>query len=131
MTTHQFLLRFIRGTFIILWNIFSPKIVSAWIQWTVFAKSSILDVWQGSKYVSDYLGAFCIIINWGYQLESFKNLSNLISILFKYIEHKLSFTCNKVIFKTCQNFTIYIYIYIYIYNIFNIYNIYNIYIIYL
>ena len=34
-----------------------------WIQSTIFAKSSILNVWVGSKYVSDYLGAFSIINN--------------------------------------------------------------------
>ena len=34
-----------------------------WIQSTIFAKSSIFNVWVGSKYVSDYLGAFSIINN--------------------------------------------------------------------
>ena len=46
-----------------------------------FAKSSILDVSLGSEYVSDYPEAFPIIINGGFHFESFRNFSNLFSIL--------------------------------------------------
>ena len=66
------------------------KIVHGWIQSTIFAISSILDVLLGSEYVSDYLGVFYIIMNWSCHFESSKNLSNLMSILFKYLEQKFS-----------------------------------------
>ena len=45
----------------------------------------MLDVLLGSEYASDYLGIFSIIMNWGCYFESSKNLSNLMSILFKYL----------------------------------------------
>ena len=47
------------------------KIVSGWIQSIIFAKTSILDVSPGSKYVSDYQEAFSIFINSAFQFESF------------------------------------------------------------
>ena len=66
------------------------KIVNGWIQPTILAECSILDVSLGSEYVSDYPGAFYIIINWSFNFESFMNFSNLISILLKYLEQKFS-----------------------------------------
>ena len=60
------------------------------MQLTIFAKSSILDVLLGSEYVSNYLGVFSITMNWGYHFEHSKNRSNLMSILFKYLEQKFS-----------------------------------------
>ena len=58
------------------------EIVNGWIQSTIFAKSSILDVSLGSKYVSDYPDDFSFI-DWGFQFEYLKNFFNLISIFFK------------------------------------------------
>ena len=66
------------------------KIVNGWIQSTIFVESSILDVSLDSEYVSDYLEAFSIIINWGFHFEYFMIFFNFISILFKYLEQKLS-----------------------------------------
>ena len=66
------------------------KIVSGWIQSTIFAKSFILDLLLGSEYVSDYVGGFSIIMNWGCHFECSKNLSNVMSILFKYLKQKFS-----------------------------------------
>ena len=66
------------------------KIVNGWIQSTIFVENSILDVSLGSEYVSDYPEAFSIIINWRFHFESFMNVSNLISILLKYLEQKFS-----------------------------------------
>ena len=40
-----------------------------------------------SEYVSDYPEVFSII-NWGFHVESFKDFSILISILFKYLQQK-------------------------------------------
>ena len=40
------------------------QIVNGWIQSIKFAKSSILDVWISSEYMSDYIGPFTIVINW-------------------------------------------------------------------
>ena len=57
---------------------------------STFASSSIIDVSLGSEFVSDYLEAFSIIINWRFHFESFMNVSNLISILLKYLEQKFS-----------------------------------------
>ena len=72
----------------------------------MFSKSSILDVLLGSEYVCENLEVFLIIMNWGCHFESSKNLSNLMNILFKYLEQKFSSWCNKVMFETCQNFTL-------------------------
>ena len=47
----------------------------------VFEKISVLDVWLGSEYVSDYPGFFPISINGGCHFESSKNISNVVSIL--------------------------------------------------
>ena len=66
------------------------KIVNGWVQSTIFAKSFILNLLLGSEYVSDYLGVFSIIMNWGCHFESSKNLSNVMSVLFKYLEQKVS-----------------------------------------
>ena len=66
------------------------KIVNGWIQSTIFAESSILDISLSSEHVSDYLEAFSILINWRFDIESFKNVSNLISIFLKYLEQKFS-----------------------------------------
>ena len=66
------------------------KIVNSWIQSTIFAESSILDVSLGSEYISDYLEAFSIITDWHFQFESFMNVFNLISILLKYLEQTFS-----------------------------------------
>ena len=66
------------------------KIVIRWIQSTIFAESCILDVLLSSEYVSYYLGAFSMIINSDCYFESFKNLSSLIGIFFKYIEQTFS-----------------------------------------
>ena len=66
------------------------KMVTGWTQITIFAKTFILDVWLDSEYVSDYPGAFSIIINWCCHFESFENLFNLMSILFKFLEQDFS-----------------------------------------
>ena len=66
------------------------KIVSGWIQSTIFGESSIIYVLLGSEYVFDYPEAFSIIINWRFHFESFMNVSNLICILLKYLKQKLS-----------------------------------------
>ena len=66
------------------------KIVNSWMQSTIFVKSSILDALLGSEYISNCLGVFFIIMNWGCHFESSKNVSNLMSILFKYLEQKFS-----------------------------------------
>ena len=66
------------------------KIDKGWIALTAFTKRSVLDVWLGSEYVSDYSGVFFIIIIWGCHFESSKNVSNLMSILFKYLELKFT-----------------------------------------
>ena len=60
------------------------------IQSTIFEESIFIDVSLGSEYVSDYPEAFSIIINWRFHFESFMNVSNLISILLKYLEQKFS-----------------------------------------
>ena len=36
-------------------------IVNGWIQSIIFPKSSTLDVWLGSEFVSDYQGAFILL----------------------------------------------------------------------
>ena len=64
------------------------KIVIGSIQSTIFEESSTLNVSLGSEYVFDYPEAFSIIINWRFRFESFMNVSNLISILLKYLEQK-------------------------------------------
>ena len=104
----KFFFSFTRGTST-LWNtihgIFcknSQRLNTA----TMFSKSSILDVLLGSEYVCEYLEVFPIIMNWGCHFASFKNLSNLMNILFKYLEQKFSLWCNKVMFETCQKFTL-------------------------
>ena len=66
------------------------KIINDWIQSKMFAEGSILDVSLGFRYVFDYPEAFSIIINWCFHFESSINFSNLISILLKYLEQKLS-----------------------------------------
>ena len=66
------------------------KIANSWIQSTIFANNSILDVLLSSEYVSDYLRVFSIIMSWGYHFEFSKNLSNFMSILFKYLEQKFT-----------------------------------------
>ena len=66
------------------------KIDKGWIPLTVFTKCSVLDAWLGSEYVSDYSVVFFIIIIWGCHFESSKNVSNLMSILFKYLELKFT-----------------------------------------
>ena len=48
---------------------YSAKIVNGWIQSTIFAEKSILDVSLGSEYVSDYPEALSIIINWQFNFE--------------------------------------------------------------
>ena len=64
------------------------KKVNDWMLLTIFGKSSILDAWMGSEYISDYQGVLSvIIINWYCHFESSKNLSNPINISFKYLEH--------------------------------------------
>ena len=75
-----------------------PKIVNSWIQSTIFAKSSILDISLGSEYVSDYPEALSIVINWGFYFESFRNFSNLFSILLvlSISNRKFHIRCNKV-----------------------------------
>ena len=62
-----------------------------------FAKSSILDVSLGSEYVSDYSEGFSIIINRGFHSESFRNFSNLFSILLVLSigSRKFPVRCNK------------------------------------
>ena len=60
-----------------------PKIANGWAQSTIFAKSFILDVSLGSQYVSDYPEVFSIITEWDF-------LSNLSSILLKYLKQKFS-----------------------------------------
>ena len=45
-------------------------------------------------------------INLGFRFESFRNFSNLISILLQYLEHAFSRKSIKVMFETCQNFAI-------------------------
>ena len=64
------------------------KIVNGWIQATIFAKRSILDVLLCSEYISDYLGVSSIITKWTCHFESSKNPSNLTSIIFNYLEQK-------------------------------------------
>ena len=53
-----------------------------------FSKSFVLDVWLDSEYASDYPKLFSIIINSDCNFESSKNVSEVISILFKYTEKK-------------------------------------------
>ena len=61
------------------------KILSGFILLTVFVNISILDTWLGSEYVCDISGLFCIIRNGDSHFESFKNISNVISVWFKYL----------------------------------------------
>ena len=72
------------------------EIVNDWIPLTV-AKNFLLDVWRGFN----YSGFYSIIINWGCHFESSKNLSNVISILLKYLEENFFFRCNRIMFQTC------------------------------
>ena len=74
------------------------EIVNDWMQSTIFAKSSILDVLLAFAYVSDYLEEFSININWGFHLETFRNFSNLFSILLVLSIWRRHFPvrCNKV-----------------------------------
>ena len=91
------------------------KIINGWILVTVFTKGSVLDVWLGSEYVSNYAGFFSIIFNWGYHFEFSKKFSNLISIsiyrVYKYIVYisisskNFFFFCNSFLFETCWNLT--------------------------
>ena len=53
------------------------RIGNSSIPLTVFAKSSILDVWLGSDQASDYPRFFSIIVNWNYFSDPSKHLSNL------------------------------------------------------
>ena len=47
--------------------------------------------------ISDYQGAFSVI-NWGCHFETSKNISNLRSILFKYLEQNFSLSlCSKLV----------------------------------
>ena len=46
------------------------KTVNGWIHSTNFAEASILYVWLGFEYISDYLEVFSIIVNWSYHFES-------------------------------------------------------------
>ena len=85
----SFLFSFIRGIFKTLWKIISIKIVDDWIRSIIFAKSSILPVSPGCKYVSEYRGVSSIII-WDFYFESFRNFSNLICILLMYLQQKFS-----------------------------------------
>ena len=76
------------------------KTVNDWIPLTIFAKSFILDVWMSSKYVSNYQRVSSVIINWGCHFESSKNLFNVISNLFKYIEQNFIFSFKKSMLET-------------------------------
>ena len=81
------------------------KTLNGWIPLIVFTKNFVLHVWLVSEYASDYPKFFLIIISWGCHFESSKNLSNVISISFKYLEQKFLFRCNRIIFQTCSNLT--------------------------
>ena len=52
----------------------------------------------GSEYVSDYLEAFSIIINWGFYYESFRNFSDLFSNLLvsSVWSRNVAVRCNKI-----------------------------------
>ena len=67
-----------------------------WIQSTIFAKRSIFSCFTGF-WIRLWLsrGFFCYY--GGFQFEYFTNLSNLISILLKYLEHKFPDRCNQLI----------------------------------
>ena len=61
------------------------EIANGWIQSTI-CKEIHLRSLNGSEYVSDYLRGFSIITNSSCHFESSRNLYNLISILFKYLQ---------------------------------------------
>ena len=87
--TIKILFSLIRGIFTSLWSTYYKafcKKVNGWIQSTIFTESCILHLSLGSEYVSHYLEAFSIIINWCFHFESFINFPNLISILRKYLQ---------------------------------------------
>ena len=65
------------------------KIANGWILLTVFEKSSILEVWVGSEYVSHYQVVFSLIIIEAARLSP-KNLYNVISILFNCLEQRFT-----------------------------------------
>ena len=50
-----------------------------------FCRKLHLRYFTGFWIVSDYLEAFSIVINWGFEFEYFMNGSSLISILMKYL----------------------------------------------
>ena len=110
---NRFLTGFIRSIFKHMSNTcqtFFAKIVSGWMESTIFAKKSISDIWLGSEFVSDNPGFFSAIITiWGYHFEIYNNLSNLITWLVFYwsiSSRNILFRSNEDIFETCQNFTI-------------------------
>ena len=75
------------------------------MQSTIFAKSSILVVSLDSEYISDYPEAFPLLL-----IEaSTLNLSRIFLIWLVFylsIYHtNFSVRCNKIVFETCQNFT--------------------------